>query len=261
MAESSLPLSSEATLLTVALVSQDDGAPVPGVRIGFWPESGDVSQMDALLDWLEAMGWGKRYGDKGGFAAPSAGSAGDSATDLDTDEMGLVRVSPPPSVPFSVHVQGSETVRTTSVDMSGLAPGERRSLVIEVDHRANLVLFGRVVEDRSGRPVPGSEISVWSDRRHFEEGLAMDRESEREPGFRVPRTLVSTGPDGRFRLAIGPWNEALLWVRKPGYSPVLWSLARGHEAPEDELTLRLTESASVRGLTLEAGAPCAAVTV
>ncbi len=140
------------------------------------------------------------------------------------------------------------------LDLSPLAPGEARSLVMDLPPYEEHVFWGRVVSDETGVPIEGASIvardvtrsSASADRRDDDRGLA----------------ATYSDPAGLFRVSVPSWQGFWIRVDAGGRGTRVASVREGHETADEARRIPMVAGAALRATVREAGGrPTAGATV
>jgi hypothetical protein len=213
------PLQSVArATLWVEVVSQDTGAPIPGVQLVI-TRAGVRSFSVEGVEPLEG-----RLG-----KAPSTGS----------DGRARFRLRPGA---YSLCVTRDSPKRW--IEVPELADGEERTLRVALPTLDDLRYLGRVVTHEPGgtadTPLAGAEVllfegSGWSN--------AWQRLTPLDVVEEVART--TTDADGCFEVLSASWKNRMVRVRAAGRTPAYLPVVPGHSEPEQRREVRLEPTASL----------------
>lgn len=141
----------------------------------------------------------------------------------ETSSDGRASLRVEPGVDWTLRVTGpSDAFAPSTVAVQALAPGELRSVEVEVDARDDLLVRGRVLALESGLPVEGAEIRLRApsaaqrDLSFAAVAGAVD-ELDDEPAATSRR-------DGGFEVRARSWQTRHLRIDAPGRAPALVGL-------------------------------------
>lgn len=190
--ESRSPLGARAELV-VSTVSGSDGRVLAGVAVSLVAPEGTTGSL--ML---------------GGVGTESAGHVAQSS-----DDDGRTLFDVESSVDFVLLAEDvASNLCTDIIDVSALDPGERRAVTLKLVPGSGSRLYGRIQDCEGNVPLEGATVSVC---RAVNASVIVGGTLYRE---QIMRHVIA-GADGRFELAFPTWRRAYLWIRAPGFGPVL----------------------------------------
>jgi len=222
--------SSVGASLVVKLSEQASGRPLSGMRLVIY-EPGSQARSRAV-----------------------PGHSGAIGRDPTTDPNGVARFEVPAGVSLRVAARG---VQGASFAVDPLAPGEARSLTLELPREVRPVLHGQLIDATSFAPIAEAELRLL--RTGGRSGLR---------AWAAPESPVATSDTtGHFAFELPTGAGALVQVDAVGYGPSIFSATGGTRAEDPrviglarESILEVTASgAEAAGLTVRAHIPATAL--
>ena len=129
--------------------------------------------------------------------------------------------------------------------VTGLRPGERRELVLEIPDGPDVSLFGRLLTSDSAEPVAGARVSVIV-------AESTNRSEAEEKWDRETLSSTQTRGDGTFCALLEAWRFPHIRVEAAGFAPaVVTPMARDNDVNHPQL-IRLSRSATLEAHVLAA---------
>jgi hypothetical protein len=141
-------------------------------------------------------------------------------------------------------------------DVSALARGERRTIVLEVPSGKDLEFHGVVVAVDGLKPIAGARVRVvisssWQPRPGAGDPQNAHRDAD-----------ILTRGDGRFEVSATSWKNPYLSVEADGYGVVLVELDKLHATEEHAFTIGLKAAGTIDATVVDgAGSPVAGAVV
>ncbi|HTF90162.1 MAG TPA: carboxypeptidase-like regulatory domain-containing protein, partial [Planctomycetota bacterium] len=147
--------------------------------------------------------------------------------------------------------------------VSALAPGERREIELLVPTKEDVVLFGRLLDAETSKPVVDGRVLVEGGWNTESPGSADPQELGTEAGQVVPEDAsIHADVNGRFELHGKSWEHRIVGATAPAYARTVFRLGLGYSDSTHPLEVRMSRSATVDARVKDAsGSPIADVTV
>jgi len=199
-------LASDEALVRVAVVSAEQGEPLVGAQPQLIPES-------VRDGWaaLRVFGSRARLGE-----IPTTDDSGRAEFIISVNERCVLSL-------FINQVKRSEEIQVPA-----LAPGEIRDILVQVPINADILFFGRIV-DEDLQPATSASLTL----------VSLDH-PEGEP----LSSSIHQG-NGEFRVSAASWTAPFLVVDATGFSRTIVGIVRGHSEPARALGIQLLRSASL----------------
>lgn len=174
----------------------------------------------------------------------------------ETDEHGRARFRLPPRA-YTLHVRWEEGAPARrEVEVAELAPGEVRTLRVELPTEPDVPFHGRLVEEGSGAPLAGADVLL------FEAGTW----GKPWPIYQPSEVLAelartTTDGEGRFEVVAPSWKSAMVRVSAAGHAPAFVPVEPGHACPEDEVVLPVGGSGVLIATVQQGGRPVPGIQV
>lgn len=224
------PQSPPVASLRVQVVGAETGAPLSGIRVQLEP-----TDPAARERWMHT----------------NAGeSVGGPYRILTSDQNGQVEFAIRSPIAFELTATGqtwnpddlNDVAGTSTLAIAALAPGEVRSVRVEVPVGSDLRFVGRLLASEDDTPIAGARVRLLSPMRG-------------EPPVQV------SDQAGLFELRSASWKRSgRFTVKVAGRTERKARLEPGHESPETAFTIRLPKSATLRVLARDpSGQPAAGI--
>lgn len=200
-------------LLEVIVLTEEDGAPVARAQVAV-----------------------RRRGDRAQPSEPTQGTQGSLEESVLTGAYGRGRFILPSGVGLELAVRHRAFKNPTFVEVPALGPSEQRKLKITVRSADASLVRGRVIEQASGAPIAGADVSII-----VVGSTGTPAQAVPEPDLVCTRT--ETDSDGRFELPFAPWRGGVVRVDAEGYGRKLAQLDARLLAAEAGGTIALARGA------------------